>query len=279
MRHVRSGRRGFTLVELLVVIAIIALLVSILLPALAKAREQARRTKCMSNQRNLVMAWLMYAGDNKQHIVSANTWAIPPHPPVPGGGLGGYNQFKNPPTFVWSWVEGGNAPPPDASPGIANGKLWSYTHNYQVYRCPGNRYDQYSHHYSINGNLAGENCPGPSGACGDGNGGTPHTYITLGQIPHPAAVFVFIEDYDIRGYLINSFTTPNYPSKGFGDAPADFHDGGTTISFADGHALFWAYVDPRTAQLSLSGNQGGQTNDVPQLEAWSGGPLPPNVPQ
>jgi len=268
MRHVRSGRRGFTLVELLVVIAIIALLISILLPALAKAREQARRTKCLSNQRNLIMAWMMYAGDNKQHLVSANTWAVPPHPAVPGGGLCGYGDFKNPPTFFWSWVEGGNAPPFDASPTVAAGKLWGYVHNYQVYRCPGNRYDQYCHHYSINGTLAGETC----GVFGK-------TFLTLGQIPHPAAVFVFIEDYDIRGYLINSFTSPIYPGKGFGDSPADFHDGGTTISFADGHALFWQYVDPRTAQLSLSGAFGGVTNDVPQLEAWSGGPVPPGVTQ
>jgi prepilin-type N-terminal cleavage/methylation domain-containing protein/prepilin-type processing-associated H-X9-DG protein len=72
LRPPARGAGGFTLVELLVVIGIIALLVSILLPSLGRAREMSRRTACVSNLRQLGMAMIMYADENKGRLPNSN---------------------------------------------------------------------------------------------------------------------------------------------------------------------------------------------------------------
>ena len=116
------GARAFTLVELLVVVGIIAILIAILMPALRRAREQANGVACASNQRQIMMAFLLFAADNRGHLP------------------GNFTDHANPDHLKRAWLLNYQEPV-TAAP--QSGTLWRYLQNTDVYRCPSIPADAY----------------------------------------------------------------------------------------------------------------------------------------
>ena len=133
-----TGERGFTLVELLVVIAIIAILTGVLLPTLAGAKQRALAINCLSNSRQLQIAWQNYATDNQDKIVWNGSQQILTGPVEPCR-----------PVFIWAglisiagWL-GAASGSTNTADGlnynqmVTTGLLWPYASGLGIYRCPG----------------------------------------------------------------------------------------------------------------------------------------------
>jgi prepilin-type N-terminal cleavage/methylation domain-containing protein/prepilin-type processing-associated H-X9-DG protein len=138
----RTKRPGFTLIELLVVIAIIAVLISLLLPALAGARAAARRTKCLSNQRQIGMCLMMYAEAYKEYIPRESGFAEPPGTPLDH--LAPAWAYVLRPFFDVNLAY--VSPRIDLNGGI--GDLFLHS---EYYRDPARQADRHNIHYVVNG--------------------------------------------------------------------------------------------------------------------------------
>ena len=238
-------RRAFTLIELLVVIAIIAILASMLLPALSRAKAKGLAASCMSNAKQLQLCWFLYAHDNNDFIV------------------------PNAISDSHAWVDGAGPNLAYDLPGATNvltikqGLLFPYNSQLKIYVCPDQRRVEIisrrstvplapARSFSISGQMHGGTWDGREVKplfLGQ-NPKTAAAYLKTTQInrPLPAMAFVFIDESEYTiddGYfavLVNEDTWQNYA--------AYRHGGSASLSFADGHGEVKKWIESSTASLT-----------------------------
>lgn len=240
-------RKGFTLIELLVVIAIIAILAGMLLPALGKAKLRATLASCLSNERQLITAFIMYADDSNgtmlytyengmPNLYAGGFWLGPvPGPSIPSG---------TPISEAMKRVEDG----------LKQSPLWTYCPTMGAYHCPGDlrtknllpgngwAYDSYSKSDTMNGGLWRN----------------VKAFKKLSSVDIPSMAFVFIEEADPRGYNNGTWVMDVNP-PGWVDPFAIFHGDISTFAFADGHAEHRRWTDPDTIDAARKSARGIQS--------------------
>jgi prepilin-type processing-associated H-X9-DG protein/prepilin-type N-terminal cleavage/methylation domain-containing protein len=241
---------GFTLIELLVVIAIIAILAGMLLAALSRAKLKAQGVLCLGNLRQLQKASIMYATDNDDSI-----------PPNVVGSRGR--------DFVadhGSWVVG-NPWLDISTSNIGAGVIFQHVGSVQVYRCPTDRTKvkdhpevprsrSYSASFYFNASSTAPNITTL-------NGWSPMSrkYADLSSMsPGPSRTHVFMDEHENTiddgavafgpGWGDNKGRSAYQPF--WDNYPADRHNNGCNISFADGHVKYWRWKWKRKVTRSAN---------------------------
>lgn len=238
----RAARSGFTLIELLVVIAIIAILAGMLLPALSKSKSKAQGIFCLNNNRQLTLAWILYAGDFNDNLV--------PNPVSSSAAEGkawcygwmsfDVNNFDNTNTL-----------------NLTESKLGPFSSRAsKIYKCPadkllarvGKQDLARVRSVSLNGFIEGGAFKDPSG----GSTWFPKLarYDKMSDIrsPDPTQLWVFVDEHP--NSVNDAWMMPIInDGKSFGDLSASYHNGACGFGFADGHAEVHKWLENRTKAL------------------------------